>query len=108
MGKLAFVNFVPKFASWEKSQPQGGIANAALDVESHILDSTSVGALHAMACDKGFVVSENELLEYMGGYFLYSGLLPSVENGLVVFSPPPHGFGGVGIGWGDMGGGGSP
>ena len=59
MGKLAFVNFVLKFFSWEKSQPQGVIANAALDVESHILDSTSVGALHAMACDKGFVVSEN-------------------------------------------------
>ena len=93
MGKLEFTKFVPKFFSWQKSQPQGVNANASLDVEAHILDSTSIEAMHAIACEKGFAEGEEELLVYMGGYFLYSGLLPFVERGAVVFSPPPLGAG---------------
>ena len=89
MGKLSFGNFVPKFVAWEKSQAPGTVASAALDAESHILDSTLVEEVHKLACRTGFVGCANELLSYLGGYLLYANLLPAIENGVVVFVPPP-------------------
>ena len=105
MGKLSFINFVPKFVSWAKSQAPGTVASAALDVESHILDSSSVEEVHKLACATGLAGSADDLLSALGGYLLYANLLPGIQNGVVVFAPPSEGVSASASGGGGGGGG---
>ena len=66
------------------------MASAALDVESHILESSaSIEEVHGLACATGFAGTSEELITALGGYLVYAGLLPGVQNGVVVFAPPP-------------------
>ena len=50
MGKLSLSQ---KLVAWEKSQALGTVASAALDVESHILDSASVEEVHNWRAKRG-------------------------------------------------------
>ena len=103
MGKLPFIAFVPKFVAWSASQALGVVSSAALDVEAHILESaTSVDQVHTLACSTGFASTSEDLIDVLGGYFVYAGLLPGIHNGTVVFSPPSDGVAasGSGGGWG--------
>ena len=89
MGKSPFIAFVPKFWAWSASQAPAVVSSAALDVEAHILEwAISVDQVHALACSTGFTGTSDDLINALGGYFVYAGLLPGIRNGALNFSPP--------------------
>ena len=98
MAELPFQAFALKFGAWAVSRAPGALASAALDVEATILGAAfTVDQVHVWAHATGSTGSREDLLQVLGGYYVYSGLLPSMCNNKV---PPPACVGSSGLGGG--------